>query len=513
MTLRLDAATGTLLDQWPLGGHDWVPQVPPRRVRGGAPTLPLPTSPISGCRNTLRAAETTPDGRLAAVCADGTLLLGRVDRPDLLRVATDLRGDHDATALAWTPDGRVVVGTLRGRVVAFAGDTGAVVASGTTSLGTITTIAVAPDGGLVALGGTLGGVGLWRLATASLIGEVPAARPRSFDLSTTRLRIHDGALHTWRLPSGTPARVQATGGLADVVVAPTGDRVVLAGGDGAILTVHLGDGAVDRTSFGDRVVKAVAFSPDGASLYATGMAAPFVARFDAPSAAWIPAPDARPLRRLTVLADGALLGPDLDAAIYRWASPASHPLRLAPDHTFADLDHDGATVVVLDTHGGVARLDGDRVVPLVTRPEARAVAVRGARFVVATADSLEIHGVEVHGADGIRTLEATGASLLEVALSTDGRRVAAGGLDTFIRVWDADTGQLLGLLPGHQERVVGLEFLPDGDLVSVSWDKSARFWALGELTRPVDTLIGAVEAAWGGGGSEGRGLPSSGPRR
>lgn len=75
--------------------------------------------------------------------------------------------------------------------------------------------------------------------------------------------------------------------------------------------------------------------------------------------------------------------------------------------------------------------------------------------------------------------------------------MAAVGLDPVVRVWNADTGALLGLLPGHEERVVSAEFLPGGDLVTASWDKSARLWSLAALSAPVPELAEAVAAAWG----------------
>jgi hypothetical protein len=46
-----------------------------------------------------------------------------------------------------------------------------------------------------------------------------------------------------------------------------------------------------------------------------------------------------------------------------------------------------------------------------------------------------------------------------------------------------------------------VEFLPDGDLASVSWDGTARLWALSALRAPVSALeaeLGAAAAPVGG---------------
>jgi eukaryotic-like serine/threonine-protein kinase len=66
-----------------------------------------------------------------------------------------------------------------------------------------------------------------------------------------------------------------------------------------------------------------------------------------------------------------------------------------------------------------------------------------------------------------------------VTYSPDGRRLATGGWDKTIRIWDRETGQLLDRLIGHRGFVRGLAFSPDGNqLISGSEDKSVRRWDL-----------------------------------
>jgi WD40 repeat protein/tRNA A-37 threonylcarbamoyl transferase component Bud32 len=91
-----------------------------------------------------------------------------------------------------------------------------------------------------------------------------------------------------------------------------------------------------------------------------------------------------------------------------------------------------------------------------------------------------------------RTLAADDADRLRgVAVSPDGRWVAAGSDDGIVRMWHADGGKLRRRLSGHGESVRGVRFSADGDsLLSASWDGTLRLWdsASGEETRRIGPL-------------------------
>jgi serine/threonine protein kinase len=70
------------------------------------------------------------------------------------------------------------------------------------------------------------------------------------------------------------------------------------------------------------------------------------------------------------------------------------------------------------------------------------------------------------------------APVVRVAFSKDGRRLASGGADGEVRVWDAD-GKPVATFKGHAGRVLGLAFASDGkSLSSGAADGTIRQWRL-----------------------------------
>ncbi len=70
-------------------------------------------------------------------------------------------------------------------------------------------------------------------------------------------------------------------------------------------------------------------------------------------------------------------------------------------------------------------------------------------------------------------------SLLALALSADGKKLAAAGCDRIVRVWDLPSGKLEHSVENHADWVLGLSFSADGKyLASASRDKTAKIWDL-----------------------------------
>lgn len=76
------------------------------------------------------------------------------------------------------------------------------------------------------------------------------------------------------------------------------------------------------------------------------------------------------------------------------------------------------------------------------------------------------------------------AGVTSVCISPDGRLVAAGSLDTIVRIWEVSTGALVERLKGHRDSVYSVAFTPDGKgLVSGSLDKTLKYWDVRPILR------------------------------
>ncbi len=191
------------------------------------------------------------------------------------------------------------------------------------------------------------------------------------------------------------------------------------------------------------------------------------------------------------IAEGAKLDTDVSPTAdvsrelrKRWVPPAP-PAKYAfpPAVTALAFSPDGSELVT----GGVHELfrwdaaTGKLKSRLPTRMErAHAVAfLPDGRLVVAGGRPGQEGEVRVFADDGSERLLEADDSVLCLAVAADGKRIAAGGCDRQVRVWDVGVAppKLTHTIDSHADWVLGLAFSPDGKrLASAARDKTVKVW-------------------------------------
>ncbi len=86
-------------------------------------------------------------------------------------------------------------------------------------------------------------------------------------------------------------------------------------------------------------------------------------------------------------------------------------------------------------------------------------------------------------------LAAHADAVSAIQFSASGDRIATAGEDRVVQVWNAESHKLLATLKSHTDRIPALAWAPDGSLlVSAGWDTSARVWRPGTSTEPTMLL-------------------------
>jgi len=86
------------------------------------------------------------------------------------------------------------------------------------------------------------------------------------------------------------------------------------------------------------------------------------------------------------------------------------------------------------------------------------------------------------------SIAAHEGSVRAVSVSADGKLVASAGNDRMVRVWSAETGELVRELAGHDCHVYNVAFHPDGSVVSADLKCRLKHWNVesGEMIRELD---------------------------
>ncbi len=434
---------------------------------------------------------------MGALCKDGTLRRPGRDVPTTL-VAPDREG---ARMVVVSPT-RVVVGTTKGEVIVLDSE-GQIVNAGQLVNGMVRLLEPSPDGRLLVVAGEGEPIVLVTLPDLARIGSLPRrAKTATWDVTRPSDLLTTGAwLERWRVESAPSTRP-----LHGAYVIPLEDGVVSLDyereGEERLAVAHGPHVAMISTT--QLVSREVAFvttkgaNINGASLLAGGIGG--VVRIDAESMdiERYERPMLKAFRRLVTLADGTSLLASYnevdriigDEAVAMGLNPVLD-LSVSPNRMFA--------VALSEPSRSLFRLrSGDfgfEVVGVDPRAEAVAIAADGERVFAAHRDEIAVWSTSGYLE---QMLDATGATLLDVEVSGDGRWVAAGAKDGGVWLWELGNPSPRARFTDHDERVPALAFSGDSRwLISGSWDRSLRVRDLRAVERPVVGLLADLSRRYG----------------
>ncbi|MEK7865348.1 MAG: WD40 repeat domain-containing protein [Planctomycetota bacterium] len=312
------------------------------------------------------------------------------------------------------------------------------------------------DGTTLATGNGTGAVRIWEASTGSLVRTLwtDAGSITKLAVSPDGKRLAvcgQGGAFLYDLSSGTMTRALGghEGAVFHVAFSPDGSRLATAGDDATarIWEADTGREVVRLQGHSGRLF-CVAFSPDGARIATSA--------YDGSVRTW----EAATGKELSMIAYG------------EW--PCCALAFLPGSSALVTCDPDGK-VRVWDGATGQASAElgpgEDPVCSLACAPDGGAIVTvdRDGRVVLWDVEQRKERWRFAEGPDGI--------SWFSVALSADGKTVARGGTDGIVLLLDARSGLPICEARGHMAPVHSIDFSPDGGrLASGSEDCTARIW-------------------------------------
>ncbi len=412
-----------------------------------------------GHRRLVYSAEFSPDGKQVVSCGgDGTVRVWDAATGQEVR---RLKGHASVVQrVVFSPDGRRLASAgSDGRIQLWDVATGEVVWTVRDQGRRFLRVAFSPDGRHLAAASGDTHFNIWDAGTGRVVRRVEARNGRvrwvTYSPDGTSLAWDEAPVSVVLGDSATGQErrrwnAATTGSLTCLAFSPDG-RYLATGGHRLPLVLWDATSGEKRLTHASGIeVKDVAFSPDGKRLA--------TAHFDQTVRLWSTVPDVEPriLRGHTAAVHSAAFDPAgrrvvsaaADDTVKVWSATDDQDVRIGSHRTMVGLYWMAVSPV------------GQRL----------ALGGRGGAASVMFCDTA--HGKELGTLD-------TGHSLMcrSAAFSPDGRRLATGGDEGTVRVWDVEQKRALVACQGHERPVNGLAFSPDGRLLaSAGEDAKVILW-------------------------------------
>ncbi|HVK16511.1 MAG TPA: WD40 repeat domain-containing protein [Fimbriiglobus sp.] len=346
----------------------------------------------------------------------------------------------------------------------------------------VMTLTPAPSGQFLATADSDHDIHIWGDPTTAKIhhvlrGHVDEVSCLAFSPDGARLASAgaDRVIHVWDVATGKLIAGPNPSGRHAVAVFPAGGKLLLASTGGPVFRLWDVDTGAEVPPSGDGPAYSTAASPDGRWLAVGGMDH-FTRLYD------MTAPGAEPKRLeatkppigvVAVHPNGELVAhtSPADGLVWLWKTTTAEPLLILIEAA------DGCTLEGVAFH-----------------PDGNRVAVGGVDYLSTGDRDGAVCVWDLTTKEKQLTLDT---GVYAVAFDPLGRYLAGAALTDRVYVWDANTGDMVFELDGHQGRINAVAFSPDGSyLASGGDDMTVRVWDVlsGRLmiVREFDTPVQAV---------------------
>jgi WD40 repeat protein len=344
----------------------------------------------------------------------------------------------------------------------------------TRTFGSVLSVAISPDGKLLAMGDTNHEIRLWRISDhqplMTLQGHRSWVQSVTFspDGQTLASGSVDCSIKLWDIQTGHA--IQTLQGHTDqvhsVAFDPQGKMLASGSQDYTVRLWDIRQGQAILTLPGHtKEVWSVAFSPDGQTI-ASGSGDQTV--------------------RLWNVRNGQCLKTLQGHTNWVWS------VAFSPDGQTIASGSEDRTVRLWDVHTGQCLKTLSRQTNIV-----RSVAFSpDGQILASSSTDQSVRMWDVHTEQPLRTLQGHTSDVWSIAFSPNGQTLASGSQDQTVRLWEVCTGQTLHLFQGHTDEVLSVAFNHDGTiLASGGADQTVRLWSV-HTGRTIGRLPGHTDKIW-----------------